>query len=202
MTSYRDVTQDMPVGEGRVVTLPSLRRPWTFDDLAEIDDDWYRYEVADGALLIMSPPSLGHRRVQHHVYDQLRSQCAGRWGARMEVDVRLGSDGRTADAGIVLVEPATALTSVGYEPSDVGLLIEVVSPGSRTTDRAVKPVEYAAAGVPSFWRIETDPRVSLAAYRLVGSAYSLVLEASVGVVDLPGPVPLRIDLDALGTAEL
>ncbi len=47
MTSYRDVTQDLPVGEGRVVTLPSLRRPWTFDDLAEIDDDWYRYEVAD-----------------------------------------------------------------------------------------------------------------------------------------------------------
>jgi Uma2 family endonuclease len=45
-------------------------------------------------------------------------------------------------------------------------VVEVVSPGSITTDRVTKPAQYAAAGIPAYWRVETDPDVSLTAYRL------------------------------------
>jgi hypothetical protein len=33
-------------------------------------------------------------------------------------------------------------------------VVEIVSAGSESTDRVVKPLEYAAAGIPYFWRVE------------------------------------------------
>ncbi len=40
------------------------------------------------------------------------------------------------------------------------------SPTSRTHDRITKPAQYAAGGVPAYWRVETVPEVSLTAYVL------------------------------------
>ncbi len=50
-------------------------------------------------------------------------------------------------------------------PADVVLAIEVVSPSTKTTDRFAKPGEYAAAGIPCYWRIERDP-LHVFAYQL------------------------------------
>lgn len=50
---------------------------------------------------------------------------------------------------------------------DVILAVEVVSPGTRRTDRFLKPREYAAAEIPFYWRVEQDP-VHVYAYRLGG----------------------------------
>ena len=52
--------------------------------------------------------------------------------------------------------------------------MEIVSPGTRRFDRFAKPGEYAAAGIPFYWRIEQDP-VHVYAYRIgdrVGPAVS------------------------------
>ena len=48
----------------------------------------------------------------------------------------------------------------------VVLAVEVVSPGSETTDRVVKPLQYAQAGIAHYWRIETEPQVVVVTYRL------------------------------------
>ena len=54
----------------------------------------------------------------------------------------------------VLVYAADA-PSHGRVPLDKVLaVVEVVSPGSETTDRVVKPLEYAEAGIPYYWRVE------------------------------------------------
>ena len=36
------------------------------------------------------------------------------------------------------------------------LAVEIVSPTSQSIDRVMKPSLYAKAGIPYFWRIETD----------------------------------------------
>lgn len=51
-------------------------------------------------------------------------------------------------------------------PTDVELVIEIVSPGSVTEDRITKPAQYAAQGIGAFWRIEIDNELSLSAYVL------------------------------------
>ena len=70
----------------------------------------------------------------------------------------------------LVVLPLDAFRAGGKlaRPDDVLLAVEVVSPGSVTTDRITKPAQYAAAGIGAYWRVETQPEVSLAAYVLRG----------------------------------
>ena len=42
------------------------------------------------------------------------------------------------------------------DPSDVVLVIEIVSPGSRRTDRVMKAYEYAKAGIEHYWIVDLD----------------------------------------------
>jgi Uma2 family endonuclease len=59
----------------------------------------------------------------------------------------------------------------------VQLVIEIDSRGSEIIDRAIKPGEYARAGIPRFWRIErkgssaTVHRYSLGLDEQGGRAY-------------------------------
>jgi Putative restriction endonuclease len=46
--------------------------------------------------------------------------------------------------------------TVWIEPSDILLIVEIVSPGSVELDRYLKPVEYSQANVRHFWRVERD----------------------------------------------
>jgi Uma2 family endonuclease len=64
--------------------------------------------------------------------------------------------------------------------------VEIVSKGSERTDRWLKPVEYAAAGIRRFWRVEPDDTV--AQFELDGAAYTQVGETTLDAL-LAGPVP-------------
>ena len=54
---------------------------------------------------------------------------------------------------------------------DVGLVVEVVGPGSRRTDRYAKPGDCAEAGIPLSWRLETEPTLGLLAFVVQGGRY-------------------------------
>lgn len=80
--------------------------------------------------------------------------------------------------------------------------MEVISPGSRRTDRVAKMSEYQDVGIPAYWIIDPgavdDGR--FVAYELVGGAYKEVARGS-GVVTLERPFPLSVDVDALLTVD-
>lgn len=84
--------------------------------------------------------------------------------------------------------------------AQVLLAVEVVSPGSVTTDRITKPAQYAAAGIPNYWRVETEPALSLTAYRLDENAAAYI---DIGtwtngqIAHLDAPFPIEIDLDEI-----
>lgn len=42
------------------------------------------------------------------------------------------------------------------DAADVILAVEIVSPGSRRTDRVMKPYEYANAGIEHYWIVDLD----------------------------------------------
>lgn len=79
-------------------------------------------------------------------------------------------------------------------PADVGLVVEVVSPHSRRTDRFAKPGEYADAGIGIYLRLETEPELALHAFVLSGTTYEAAPSS-------PAPVPwghLDLELATLG----
>ncbi len=173
--------------------------PWTFDDLDQLPDDGWRYEVVDGALLMTPPPTDHHQAVSRRLFRQLDRQATPEWEPVYEVAFRVRTDGRVPDLAVVRAGVAVRPREVAYAASDFGLLIEIVSPTSTGMDRVLKPVEYAAAGVPYYWRVETEPTVEVVAYELVDGAYRERTRLSVGSGALPAPYPVVIDVSELSS---
>lgn len=131
----------------------------TLDDVAELaaaDEDGHRYELIDGNLLVMAPADIDHMRVilriamwfvRHGTDEDLVVPTPG-------LRIKGRSSGRNPDL-MVLRHPVPGGT-VWVEPEDSVLVLEVVSPSTRSEDRLRKPAEYAGAGIPHYWRIERD----------------------------------------------
>jgi Uma2 family endonuclease len=125
-----------------------------------------RIELVDGVVHVMSPPTLRHQRVVDHLLRALTERCPAQWAALREQEIRLAADHRRNPDVLVIKASALDLDRTSYQPHDVLLAVEVVSPGTRTTDRRHKPVEYADAGIPHYWRVEPLPTLTVHTYRL------------------------------------
>ena len=157
---------------------------WRFDALDALPDDGRRYEVVDGLLVVSPPSSYWHQAVSAALLRQLSVQATPDWHVLLELGLPLGTDGRVPDLSVVSTRAPLRPGAPLPGPELVGLVVEVVSPSSRKTDRFAKPGEYAEAGIPLFWRVETEPELLLVAYRLSGEAYE-----QVAVVSDVGPAP-------------
>lgn len=121
--------------------------------------DELRLECSQGVLVVNPSPRLGHQvatvRLAHLLQEQLPA-----WLVVPEVDVLLTVEPltiRTPD--LVVVRPELlADDPARLQASDVMLAVEVISPGSRRTDRITKRSEYAEAGIPSYWVVDLDNR--------------------------------------------
>jgi hypothetical protein len=56
---------------------------------------------------------------------------------------------------------------------------------------------YAEAGIRHYWLVELEPEVELLAYELAGPVYREAARLRAGVAELPGPIPLRVDVEML-----
>ncbi|GGX67742.1 Uma2 family endonuclease [Streptomyces anandii] len=93
-----------------------------------------------------------------------------------------------ADAG------ATAEDGAGVDADGVRLVVELVPPGNRMVDRKFKPMLYAEAAIPYFWRLEFDPAPMLVVHELEGGRYAERTTALAGVTThLNAPFPVAID---------
>ncbi len=182
------------------LTLPDLDRAWTFDDWPELPDDGHRYEIVDGNLLVTPPPTQVHQIEAGALRDQLFRAAPSGWRVVSELPLPLGPDHVRVPDVVVHRWPPHAPGSDPRNPvtvADVGLVVEVVSPRSRRTDRFAKPAEYADAGIGLFWRLETDPERVLHAFVLRSGRYEPV-ELVATRCAVPAPWGLvEVDVTAL-----
>jgi Uma2 family endonuclease len=163
---------------------------WTVDDLP---DDRLRYELVDGGLLVTPPPVPRHQEVAMALAVLLTPALPRAW--RATTAQGLYFDARNYRVPDVLVYERAASARGRITPPDVHLAVEVMSPGSVSTDQVTKPWQYAAAGIRHFWRLELDSLL-LVAHRLVGSSYEVVGRYE-DEVALKTPVPVRLRLASL-----
>ena len=138
------------------VNLPA--RPLTLDDVAKLADadDVHRYELDGGRLIVMPPPTNDHQELISAFTFWFMLHGRGPKHVLGAVGVRTvyGANGRCPD--LVVLRESAPRGTVWIDPALVLLAIEVVSPSSKTDDRLAKPAEYAAAGIPHFWRVDND----------------------------------------------
>ncbi|MGH3765185.1 MAG: Uma2 family endonuclease [Pseudonocardiaceae bacterium] len=81
--------------------------------------------------------------------------------------------------------------------SEVHLVIEMVSAGSRRMDHVIKRGEYADAGIPHYWIVDLDRPVTLVACHLAGVFGYQDAGSATGVVTISEPSGLTVNLDQL-----
>jgi Uma2 family endonuclease len=173
--------------------------PWTADDVEALADagDHSRFEIYEGGVLVVSPaPGVGHQRASYWLHRAL-ARAAATAGIDAEVleavNVSLPG-GRLLVPDVVVVAADAIDQSTTRIPCDAVLaVVEVVSPSSVSIDRAVKPVMYAEAGIPVYWRVELRETPTIVVCTLRRQAYitnATLIAGTTGRTTKPFPVTL------------
>lgn len=135
--------------------------PYTWDDFLELDEDDLR-ELIDGQLVEVEKPTQTHEHIvgmlcffltgwarEHRTGRALPSgykvRIAERRGYMPDVQFyRHGGVLREQDKGLATGHP--------------DLVVEVISPTSKSRDRIRKMQDYAAIGVPEYWLVDPEAR--------------------------------------------
>lgn len=111
-------------------------------------------EIVDGVASTTPSPSKRHNRLARALANALDLAADLQWNADTGVDLRLEDDPLTHLRPAVVIYRADTIDISPSRPEHVLLVVEVVTPGSETTDRIVKVDQYAKAGIGFYWRIE------------------------------------------------
>jgi Uma2 family endonuclease len=122
---------------------------------AEQYDSWSEeqcagIEIVDGMVVVSPSASKRPNRLARIPANALDEAAGSDWNADTDFDVRLQDVPLTNRRPDVVVHRAETIDLVPTRPEHVLLVVEVVSPGSETTDRVVKVDPYARAGIPFY----------------------------------------------------
>ena len=144
------------------MAMPMLRRDWTVDDLLDLPDDGFRYEVLDGELFVTPAPSFAHQRVALAIGQLLTGYLATtRVGEAIISPADVIFSPRRAVQPDVFVVPFAADGRRASQFTDVGrllLAIEILSPSTARADKVAKRRVYREEGVPEYWIVDLDAR--------------------------------------------
>jgi Uma2 family endonuclease len=145
-----------------------IRESWTVDDLEGLPRE-LRYELHDGALLIMSPLTGWLRHVRRKLVNLLEA-------AGLHADLEVGvinapGDTRVADIAIFRGAQREEDADLAHYPADrIHTVVEVVSPRSRKKDG--DPQWYADRRIREYW----------VAQRIAGDTWNALITMSELVV--------------------
>ncbi len=125
-----------------------------------------RIELVDGVVHVMTPAIRRHQKAVDALNRVLSAVCPEDLVVVREQELRMDELLRRNPDIMVVNADADDLDVYGYEPADVLLAIEVVSPHTRTVDRVHKLGEYAAAKIEHYWYVELTPRFVVQTHRL------------------------------------
>ena len=141
--------------------MPTLKRRWTADDLADLPDDGQRYEVIDGELFVTPAPSLRHQRAIFELARILADYVQREGIGDMIIapaDVRF-SDARNVQPDVFVMPLVDGRRPRRFEDAGRLLLaVEVLSPSTARADRVTKRILFRDEGVAEYWIVDLDAR--------------------------------------------
>ena len=136
-------------------------RRYTIDDYYALPDD-QRVELIDGVFYDMGAPALIHQKILGDLHILFR-ECADRHGMPCEVylspcDVRLDMDNYTmVQPDLLVICREYDIHAIRYEGAP-DLVVEILSPSTRSKDMFLKLYKYQNAGVREYWVVDPEHR--------------------------------------------
>lgn len=142
----------------------STRKKLTFEEYLIYDDGTdNRYELEDGDLILMNPPTGRHALIIRFLNNALEAEI-GRlnlpWVTLQGIGVRTAyRRSRLPDLSVVTreqIEEKLEVSAVIETP--VIMAIEIVSSESKTRDYRYKSSEYSVVGIPEYWIVDSQEK--------------------------------------------
>ena len=143
------------------MAMPAQPTEWTVELVRALPDDGNRHEVIDGKLLVTPAPSWIHQiavlELALLLVPYLREH---RIGHEIVAPADVVFEPRTAVEPDLFVVPLVngAVPHAWEEVGRLLLVVEVISPSTRQTDRTDKRKLYQRKNVPEYWVVDTDAR--------------------------------------------
>jgi Uma2 family endonuclease len=167
--------------------------PLTTKEFFALDvDEKLKVELIGGALAMSPSSKPWHGLVSLRLHEALATALGEAFRVYLDLDVIVDEE-NVPRPDVFVVRSSPYDPDRVTEAADVLLAIEIMSPGSKTNDRRVKPALYRDAGIPS-WRIERSrKRLLLVEIALTGEEQTHLgpITLKVAGIDVP------IDLDAI-----
>ncbi len=155
-----ETTEDAPAVPGATFMGLPATHAWTLDDLTRLPDDGRRYEIVDGSLHVTPALAYLHQRYCGWLDRTIAAGMPEGYDVLPGANVLLPAEPTRLLVPDVLVVRTTDIDArdnpLAVPASAVPLAVEIVSPSSTTHDRFTKPALYAEAGIPHYWRVESD----------------------------------------------
>src|SRR5262245_10981864 len=165
---------------------------WTTDDLDALAEDGIRRELVDGVLFVSPAPAHSHQSAVATLFALLDESCPADLRPSHGVEIRINHKRSLIPDVMVVAREAAERDPRIFQPSEVVLAVEIVSPTSVSIDRILKPALYAGAGIGGYWRIEPTEDYRLYAYALApGGDVYVESGAFEGIVSVAQPWPLK-----------
>ena len=126
-------------------------RVFTVEDLEDMPDDEFRYELDDGMLIVSPAPSLPHQIAVTRLAIILNAACPPGLLVVTGPGVNINKfQHRVPDLVVMRTESITPM----FMTDPPVLAVEVASPRTRVYDRGRKRDVYEGFGIPSYWIID------------------------------------------------
>ncbi|MFI5729150.1 Uma2 family endonuclease [Kribbella sp. NPDC051587] len=170
------------------------------------EDDLVRTELIEGNLVVSPNRSPDHSVAAVRIALQLVPQLPSNLEVITDVDIDLelapaDQPGFSRRPDVIVVRrsarPRVRAEGGLIRASEVLIVVEIVSPGSRRTDNVVKRAEYADAGIPHYWIVDIQDPVSLLACHLTDKFGYLDDQVVGGTFASSSPLAVTLDLTDL-----
>jgi Uma2 family endonuclease len=166
-------------------------RMLTVEDMQDMPDDEFRYELDDGVLIASPAPSTLHQLAVARLTVILSAACPAELVVLPGVGVNITRfQHRVPDVAVVR---AGSLDTV-FQEMPPELVVEVASPRTRLYDRNRKKDVYQGFGIPAYWIVEPDrDRPELTVFELRSGAYEQAAHVT-GDEEYPAVIPFPVTI--------
>jgi Uma2 family endonuclease len=144
-------------------------RMLTVEDMENMPDDEFRYELDDGVLIVSPAPSTLHQLAVTRLTVVLSAACPSDLVVLAGVGVNISNfQHRVPDVAVVRIG---SLETV-FQETPPELVVEVASPRTRLYDRNRKKDVYQSFGISEYWIVDPDrDRPELTVFELRKGSY-------------------------------
>ena len=140
------------------MTQTTIKTKFTFEEYLSYDDGTdNRYELEDGELILMNPPTFDHALIIRFLTNNFEAEITRLnlpWLTLQGIGVRTSLNrSRIPDISVINREQIIRRDISAILELAI-IAVEIVSPESRTRDYRFKRSEYSVVGIPEYWIVD------------------------------------------------